>query len=298
MFVAIGTSLWIIKFAKDSFINTEHLIFTKSIEKEGDLLEGLKIKIPENESIIVEVKKTGLPENQQRYYAEFKPPEAENIPIRGSVVLIDEITLDFNEYKIMPMAVNFGGSGEFIYLILLKNENEELKHIDSMAIGDRVSSISLKKSDSSQIVFNYKSHGSKQAMYEEPTVPTILEFSIQNGKFVEGLKYFNTDNKQILISDPKPNSTIGSNFDVNFKAKVWLFENSSLVKLMSEDYQDLDEAQATSVDGEWMTSDLVSIKANLDAGNFKGKAKIILIADNPSDLRDKDKSVEYWVYIK
>jgi hypothetical protein len=297
--VVFFVGFWLINFAKESDTDSNNSIFTKTTTiPESDPLLGLEIKIPEHESVVVKLNKKQISANKERYMAEFNQKIFEgDMPLRGSVVLIDEIKFENSKYEVVPMATNFGGSGEFIYLILLEKTVNGLKHIESLPVGDRIVSESFEEVGS-KIIFNYKSHHESQAMVEVPIVSTKLEFEIQNGKFVEGLKYFNTKLNDFVLENPKPNSFVDTLIDVNFQAKGWLFENSSLAKLITEDYRDLDSQSATSVDGDWMRTDLISIKVQLNAGEYKGKAKIILMADNPSGLKEKDKKVEFWVYIK
>jgi hypothetical protein len=297
IFICIATSVgfWFFNLTKEKNFDSNDFVYSEKTQNNNSL-DGLEIKIPENESIIVKLNKKKISPDKERYVAEFNQPlEGEEFPLRGSVVIVDEIKFEDDKYQVMPMAVNFGGSGEFIYLVLLKKTSDGLEHVDSLAIGDRIHYESFSMEEP-QVVFNYMSHHSSQAMVEEPNVSTHLYFEILNDKFVEGIKYFNTLPTDIVIT--KPNSDVETIFVINFKAKGWLFEDSSLVRLVSEGYENIFETQAKSVDGEWMKSGLVDIKAQLNAGTHKGKTKVIIEGDNPSGLPENDKKVEFWVYIK
>ena len=70
--------------------------------------------------------------------------------------------------------------------------------MESLPVGDRIVPISF-EAVGSKIIFSYKSHHESQAMVEIPMISTKLEFEIQNGRFVEGLKYFNTTFLSLLL---------------------------------------------------------------------------------------------------
>jgi hypothetical protein len=261
--VALGSTFWLIQYAKDTFQNTDDLVFTKTISKKPT---NLTLSIPNFDPINIKIDKNIL-------------------------------VYDYLNYKIFPYAVNSGGTGNFVYLNLVSESEIELKHIDSLYVGDRINPISFEQL-SNKSIFNYLAHNTSQSFADEPNTPVKLEFQIVNNKLIELAKYFNTNSNDVILSTPLPNANVGSKFDIEFKAKVWLFEDSSVVRVYSEDYQELGEFIANSVDGEWMTADLVNIRTTVDIGSYTGKARIIMIADNPSDMRDRDKSVEFWVNVK
>jgi hypothetical protein len=260
--VALGSTFWLIQYAKDTFQNTDDLIFTKTISKKPT---DLTLAIPNFDPINIKINK-------------------------------DILVYDYLDYKIFPYAVNSGGTGNFVYLNLVSVSETELKHIDSLFVGDRINSISFEQL-TNKSVFNYLAHNTSQSFADEPNTPVKLEFQIVNNKFVELAKYFNTNSNDVVLVTPLPNTSVNKKFDIEFKAKGWLFEDSSVLKVYSEDYQELGEFIATSINGNWMTADLVNIKTSVDVGNYTGKARVVLTADNPSGIQEKNKSVEYWINI-
>lgn len=298
---AFLAGFWIVNTTRQIDIEQNDFIYTKTIiEKDPYTLDGLIIKIPENESITVKLQKRKLSNATERYLGEFNESNIDKeFPLRGSVVLFDDIKIDSDDdHLVMPMSVDFGGSGEFVYLGLFKKEVGGLVHVNSLFVGDRISPLSLDK-DIDSMVFKYKSLHVSQSMSEDPFVNTELNFINEGDLLIEEEKYFNT-NSDIYIEPQEmyPNKIVSQNISFVFMAKSWLFEDTSGASLFSENYEPIDNSIASSVDGNWMIADYVPIKVVLNAGEYKGRAKIILNADNSSGIPSRDKKMEFWVYIK
>lgn len=256
--------------------------------------ETIKIKIPQTENFYIELEKTKLGNNSERFFSDFRE-NTDGLITRGTVVLLDDILVEEPGYKIMPMAVNFGGSGEFFYLALF---DKDFNHLDSLFVDADIDILELKK-DVDSFVFKYKSHHFSQARSENPIVNTELNFIVKDEILIQEEKYLNSfDAIYLLENSVHSNSEVTGKFDLSFMAKGWLFENTSSVKLFSEKMEELDQATASSKSGEWMTSDYVEISTTLDPGNYKGKAKIVLNGDNASGLAQHYKALEFWIYVK
>ncbi len=61
---------------------------------------------------------------------------------KGSVVYIKDFVVKFSpqgrEYIVAPIAVNTGGSGTFVYLVLFKQEGDKYQQMDEILLGDRI----------------------------------------------------------------------------------------------------------------------------------------------------------------
>lgn len=275
---------------KNIDINSEA---NKNISKKEDV-KTIKIKLPQTENFYIELEKTKLGNNTERYFSDFRE-NTDGLITRGTVVLLNDIFIEESGYKIMPMAVNFGGSGEFFYLVLF---DKDFNHLDSMFVDADIDIVEFEKGIDG-FVFKYKSHHFSQARSENPIVDTELNFIVKDEILVQEEKYLNSSDVIYLLGNSvHSNSEVTGKFDLSFMAKGWLFENTSTAKLFSEKMEELDQAIASSKSGEWMTSDYVEISTTLDPGDYKGKAKVILISDNASGLPKHDKSLEFWIYIK
>lgn len=295
--LAIFVTVLLSKLAKESIVDKGEIIFTKNLTLQNSL-DHLEIKVPDTKSIVVKLQLKDLIGDKRMYTAEFnQQEEGEDFPTRGSVTLIHDFIFDNPKYKIIPMAVNFGGSGEFVYLILLQKTENGLKHVDSVAVGDRIDVVSFVEKDT-KIIFNYKSHHKSQAMAEEPSVLTHLEFTIKDFKFIEGFKYFNSTADDIVIKKVKINSDTDRTVFVSGETRgSWLFENSAPIELISEDSTVLSNSIISSSVG-WMTNLFIPFETTLKMTEYVGRAKVILKNDNPSGKPSNDKKVEFWVNIK
>ena len=93
----------------------------------------------------------------------------------------------------------------------------------------------------------------------------------------------------IRIDTPRPNATIQSPLLITGEARgFWFFEADFPVQLLDEDGNNIATAIAQA-QGEWMTEDFVRFEATLEfdvTGPKKGT--LVLVKDNPSDLRELD----------
>lgn len=250
-------------------------------------------EVPELSGLEVELKLTELPNNENKYFAEFNK-KINGIENRGTVVLLDEFTYNLGNKRLIPVAINYGGSGEFFYVTLF---DENMNSLDSIFVDADIDIKGFESNDNS-MAFKYFSHHISQARVETPFVDTRLHFILQNNKLIEQEKYFNSFGRfEFLNGEIMPNNSVSRKFEVVFEAKGWLFENTSSAKLLDKNYNELDQSTASSKEGGWMTADFVQISSELDAKNYKGRARLILTADNASGIPKNDRSVEFWINI-
>lgn len=108
-----------------------------------------------------------------------------------------------------------------------------------------------------------------------------------DGKFF--VEKFENKSDLIKVESPLPDETVQSPLVVKGIARgYWFFEASFPVILMDDNGNQIALGIAQA-DGEWMTTEFVPFKAELNFENPSVKTgKLILKKDNPSDLREFD----------
>ncbi len=103
---------------------------------------------------------------------------------------------------------------------------------------------------------------------------------------------------EIELIQPLAGELISSPYEVRGLAPgVWFFEADFVIQLLDENNNIISTSLATA-QSDWMTSELVPFIANLEfETNYQGKAKLLLIKDNPSDLREFDDFFELEISI-
>lgn len=106
---------------------------------------------------------------------------------RGSVTLITPLAFEATETQtIVPFAVNWGGSGEFIYLGLFDTSDTYPVYQDAHPVGDRVEVELFSREDLGhgvRVTVLYKTHGPNQALAEDPAVDVELIIDVVDGSF-------------------------------------------------------------------------------------------------------------------
>jgi len=82
------------------------------------------------------------------------------------------------------LALNFGGSGESIYLVVFEPGETSWQASDMQLLGDRIEIEDI-KTDNNLVTVNYKEHGQDQAMADEPNVEVEKIFEYTGGKLIE-----------------------------------------------------------------------------------------------------------------
>lgn len=100
-----------------------------------------------------------------------------------------------------------------------------------------------------------------------------------------------TPEPEIVLDYPQPNDVVTSPLVIKGKAKgTWFFEGDFPVTLYYGVKSDFVDTYATAK-GEWMTTEYVEFEATI---NFPvpptNDGLLVLIKDNPSDMRELDKS--------
>jgi len=96
---------------------------------------------------------------------------------------------DYDLYGVIN--VNYGGSGTFVYIVLLHATSQELNNTSSVPIEDRVIVKSIVPSSENpqstnyKIEVNYLGREESETMAQDPTIPMKLYFPIDNHKFAK-----------------------------------------------------------------------------------------------------------------
>ena len=102
----------------------------------------------------------------------------------GTVAVGKEMTTIKDGGIATILALNFGGSGESIYLAVFKLGETSWAVSDMQLLGDRIEIKDI-KTDNNLVIVNYKEHGEDQAMAEEPKIEVEKTFEYTNGKLIE-----------------------------------------------------------------------------------------------------------------
>lgn len=104
--------------------------------------------------------------------------------------------------------------------------------------------------------------------------------------------------ERVMVTSPGKGATVGHVFTVaGIAPGPWFFEAQFPVMVRSSDGKTVGRATATA-QGDWMTEGQVTFTATMriDA-TFHGKAKLVLLKDNPSGLPEHDDSVEIPIVV-
>lgn len=94
----------------------------------------------------------------------------------------------------------------------------------------------------------------------------------------------------IVVFEPVPNAIISSPVLIKGQARgSWFFEASFPVKLLDGNGKPISSGIAQA-EGEWMTNDFVSFRAELSYNGFSSTTSGVLVLkkDNPSGMRELD----------
>ncbi|MFA5188843.1 MAG: GerMN domain-containing protein [Patescibacteria group bacterium] len=104
--------------------------------------------------------------------------------------------------------------------------------------------------------------------------------------------------KEIIVDNPKANEEIASPYILTGQAAGWYFEASFPVKLLDESGKEIATAIAQA-QSDWMTTDFVPFKANLEFLVDKDQAgTLVFMNDNPSGLPELQKEFRLPVKLK
>lgn len=143
-----------------------------------DLMKGMYITVPETNFTVNISKETG---NTVSFGDVEKNPEAGF----GSVTVLPEFTAKVGgKNYITILAVNTGGSGEFFYLAYFEPEKDRFKMTGFAPLADRIKMTGVSASKD-QITVNYMDHGPEQAMVDDPNVPVVKVYTVNNGVLTE-----------------------------------------------------------------------------------------------------------------
>lgn len=113
--------------------------------------------------------------------------------IEGSVAVQKEFAVGFKKgednYVLVPVAVNNGGTGVFVNLALFKEVEGKYQSVDQAFLGDRIIIKDLYISNDQLITVELLDRSPDESFASEPTVPVTAKFSIS------------TDDRIILVRE-------------------------------------------------------------------------------------------------
>ena len=213
----------------------------------------------------------------------------------GSVTLIEnQLKSVNNDTYVIPMAIDNGGSGTFLYLATVtktNNESEELSlsHTDSDFIGDRVGFESMNTKDNITTVSVLDRYDG-QAMSEEPTNVVVYTFASMDKQTNLISIYSNVNESNIDIDiEPTP-SDVWPIKVTGYVPAGWAFEGDFPISVIDND-EVIYEHYGTIVDP--LTGEF---SANLNPDEditISDSSRFLLIKrDNVSDDRSLDAFVQ------
>jgi len=145
-------------------------------------LNGKTFVVPNTENISVNL--TALAPSPTRDYPMGQYDAGDGVN-RGTLVALDFFTTEnINGRRAVPIVVNQGGKGEFVYLAIMTDDGASLSHVASIPLGDRISVRNI-KAEGSVVSVTYFVHDRGQAMAEFPTVETTAIIDIGTGQVIQ-----------------------------------------------------------------------------------------------------------------
>lgn len=93
----------------------------------------------------------------------------------------------------------------------------------------------------------------------------------------------------IILENPKPNTTVSDNFDIEGEAVgAWFFEGQFSAELVDSTGEIISTAILTAEE-EWMTEELVVFSGKMKVSDFSGRGELVLKSANPSGLPENQK---------
>lgn len=126
--------------------------------------------------------------------------------------------------------------------------------------------------------------------------PTVAPSKTETKEQTIQPTYKNASANDIVVTLPYPGAVTGKSFAVIGKARgPWFFEGSFPIIVLDKNGTEIATGLASPVgDGEWMTTELVDFKADIQVPEaYIGPATLVIKNDNPSGEPDKDKSISF-----
>ncbi|OGG52630.1 hypothetical protein A3C20_00040 [Candidatus Kaiserbacteria bacterium RIFCSPHIGHO2_02_FULL_55_25] len=104
--------------------------------------------------------------------------------------------------------------------------------------------------------------------------------------------------ERVVVTSPLRGQAVSQTFPVFGEAPGnWYFEASFPIEVRDADNNKVGQGIAQA-QGEWMTSEQVPFVAAVSVGTYSGLATLVLVRDNPSDMRQYDDSLNIPITIQ
>ncbi len=103
----------------------------------------------------------------------------------GQLYAMDDFATNLeNGRRAVPIVVSTPGTGSFVYLALIDENDTTFNHVSSVFLGDRIRITKLTR-EGNNVTITYFVHDRNQAMTEVPGVQTTAIIDISNGTFIQ-----------------------------------------------------------------------------------------------------------------
>ena len=212
------------------------------------------------------------------YVGTYTDPDT---PSSRGMVLVDpkDIVVLDDALALMPLVLNSGGTGQFMYITLVDIVLSE--HLASVFVDDRITLKSIELKNNMALV-NYMTRVGGLSYAESPVIPAQLVLSLESKSLTELMRIENSTYDQIELKSPRGSSTIVGDFVVKGAVPgFWYFEAIAGYRILDKNLNviAMGPVQALS---DWMTERRVPFELKLNTGSFgyKGDAVIIIESEN------------------
>lgn len=266
-------------------------------------IEKVIFKVPDTH-IETTVHKTDITDSTQRYLATFTDPHDESV--RGTISIIDEYQVYIASDKtkvLVPMVVNFGGSGQFVYIAYITYKAGIFEHVNSVFVGDRISidniNVSPISSDTAgpeAAIVQYKERSRDQSFAEDPILDSQILLQVQNGVLQEQKRIVNGDFIDVRLEALSAYTDVPNKFVIRGAVPgPWYFE-ANLPIVIEDTAGNIIHQTFAMAKSEWMTTDHVPFESLIILPkDLQGLFKLVIKNDNPSDIAERDKYFELYL---
>jgi len=202
-------------------------------------------------------------------------------------------------WYVIPMYINYGGTGTFLSLGLFSSEGDGLVHHDTIFVGDRVSIESISITPNNEVELHYLTRRSDQGAAAETTVPALFKAVREGTSLLFIRDMVNSTENDVRLTAPVFGSEISSPVVLRGSARgPWYFEAVFSAEVLSESGEVIGEG-FVEAEGEWMTESFVPFRGEIELKEgYSGPAVVVLNKANASGLPEMEASVSVPVIVK
>lgn len=267
--------------------------------------EGAAITLPERPDVSVVIEKKTDANGETMYGAEYQNElDASDrafftfrTGINNFAAYFGEASGNGNAWVAIPFYVNYGGTGTFLYVGLFElRAAGPLVYHDAVMIDDRAPVVSIAE-ENGAVVLEYATRHAGQGMASEAKTPAYALLVREGSDIKITMQWVNANRDAVRLDTPKPEDTVARTFTAKGSAVGWYFEASFPIRVTDDTGVQIGQGIAQA-QGEWMTTEHVPFVAQVEVGQYKGPAWLVMMRDNASGLPEKDASVSIPITIR